>query len=107
LVKRFTYLLLLIAGSVCSCKKDTDSDNWIINNYSGSYKNIEYSENLIREYTAGIYEEDAIPDDIKELQYGRIEIDFKYNGGGLNYFMPLLYYGSMNKIFILYHKYFS
>ncbi|MCX6261406.1 MAG: hypothetical protein NTY95_11355 [Bacteroidia bacterium] len=95
--KRSTYLLLLIAGLVCSCKKDSNSDNWIISNYSGTYKNIEYSENLIREFTAGIYEENTIPDDIKQLQYGRIEIDFQYFGGGLIYFMPLLYYGSMNK----------
>src|SRR5659263_648501 len=58
---------------------------------------IAYIENLIREFTAGIYEDNAIPEDIKQLQYGRIEIDFNYNGGGLIYFMPLLYYGSMNK----------
>ena len=95
--KQFIYLLLLIAGLVCSCKKDADSDDRLISNYSGTFKNIEYSENLIREFTTGIYEDTAIPDDIKQLQYGRIEIDFQYNGGGLIYFMPLLYYGSMNK----------
>jgi len=95
--KRFTYLLLLTTGLVCSCNKDANFDNWIISNYSGTYKNIEYSENLIGEFTAGIYEDYAIPEDIKQLQYGRIEIDFQYNGGGLIYFMPLLYYGSMNK----------
>ncbi len=94
---RFTYLLLLITGLVCSCTKDTNSDDWIISNYSGTYKNIEYSENLIREFSAGIYEDSDIPDDIKQLQYGRIEVDFQYYGGGLNYFMPLMYYGSMNK----------
>ena len=94
---RFTYLFLLITALVCSCKKETNSDNWIISNYSGTYKNIEYSENLIREFTAGVYEENAIPEDIKQLQYGRIEIDFQYDGGGLIYFMPLMYYGSMNK----------
>lgn len=95
--KQFTYLLLLLTGLVCSCTKDTNSEEWIISNYSGSYKNIEYSENLIREFSAGIYEGNAIPDDIKQLKYGRIEVDFQYYGGGLNYFMPLLYYGSMNK----------
>jgi hypothetical protein len=94
---RFTYLLLLITGLVCSCTKDENSDDWIISNYSGTYKNIEYSENLIREFSAGIYEDSDIPDDIKQLQYGRIEVDFQYYGGGLNYFMPLMYYGSMNK----------
>jgi hypothetical protein len=95
--KRFTYFLLLIAILVCSCKKDANSDNRIISNYSGTYKNIEYSESLIREFTAGTYEDSAIPEDIKQLQFGRIEIDFQYNGGGLTYFMPLVYYGSMNK----------
>ena len=95
--KPFIYLLLLATGLVFSCKKDADSYNWIISSYSGAYKNIEYSENLICEFTAGIYEDNAIPEDIKQLQYGRIEIDFQYNGGGLKYFMPLLYYGSANK----------
>ena len=69
----------------------------MISNYSGSYKNIEYSETLIREFTPGIYQENDIPEDLKQLQYGRIEIDFKYNGGGLIYFSPLMYYGSTNK----------
>ncbi len=69
----------------------------MISNYSGSYKNIEYSETLIREFTAGVYQESDIPEDLKQLQYGRIEIDFKYNGGGLIYFSPLMYYGSTNK----------
>ena len=95
--KRFTYLLLIITGLVGSCKKDTNADNWIISDYSGTYKNIEYSESLVREFTAGIYEDNAIPEEVKQLQYGRIEIDFQYNGGGLVYFMPLFYYGSMNE----------
>jgi hypothetical protein len=94
---RFTYLLLLIVALVCSCKKDANTGNWIDSNYSGTYKNVEYSENLIREFTAGIYEENDIPEDIKQLQYGRVEVDFQYSGGGLDYFMPLLYYGSVNK----------
>jgi hypothetical protein len=96
--KRSIYLLLLITGLVCSCKKDANTDNWIINDYSGTYKNIEFSESLVKEFTTGIYEENEIPEDVKQLQYGRIEIDFQYNGGGLVYFMPLFYYGSMNKI---------
>jgi hypothetical protein len=69
----------------------------MVSNFSGSYKNVEYSEDLIREFTPGIYEENDIPEDLRQLQYGRIEIDFKYNGGGLVYFAPLMYYGSMNK----------
>jgi hypothetical protein len=32
-----------------------------------------------------------------ELEYGRIEIDFIYDGGGQMYFAPLFYYGSINK----------
>lgn len=95
--KRFTYFLFLLAGLVCSCNKDADPDNWIISDYSGTFKNIEYNENLIGEFTPGIYEDNTIPEDIKQLQYGRIEIDFQYNGGGLIYFMPMLYYGSVNK----------
>ena len=95
--KRLIYLLLLITGLVCRCKKDANTDNRKINNYSGTYKNIEFSESLVKEFTAGIYEENAIPEDIKQLQYGRVEIDFQYQGGGLIYFMPLFYYGSMNK----------
>ena len=87
----------MIAGLLSSCKKDTNFNNRIISNYSGTYKNIDYSENLIREFTTGVYEEIDIPEDIKQLQYGRIEIDFQYTGGGLIYFMPLMYYGSMNK----------
>ena len=95
--KRFTYLLLLITGLLCNCNKDANSDNRIISNYSGTYKNIEYSENLIGDFTTGIYEDDAISEDIKQLKYGRIEIDFQYYGGGLIYFAPLMYYGSVNK----------
>ena len=95
--KRFTYLLLLITVLLCGCKKEANPHDWVINDYSGTYKNVEYSENLIREFTAGIYEDNDIPEDIKQLQYGRIEIDFQYNGGGLDYFMPLFYYGSINK----------
>ena len=95
--KRFTYLMLLLTGLVYSCKKDINIDNWIISDYSGTYKNIEFTESMVKEFTPGIYQDTDIPDDIKNLQYGRIEIDFQYNGGGLNYFMPLFYYGSMNK----------
>jgi hypothetical protein len=95
--KRFTYFLLLITGLVCGCNKEENSDNRILSNYPGTYRNIGYNESLIREFTAGVYEDNAIPEEIKQLQYGRIEIDFQYNGGGLVYFMPLLYYGSVNK----------
>jgi hypothetical protein len=94
---RFIYFLLLITCLICGCKKDADYVNWIISDYTGTYKNIEYSESLIGEFTTGIYEENAISEDIKQLQFGRMEIDFQYNGGGLAYFMPLFYYGSMNK----------
>lgn len=95
--KQFTYFLLIITVLVNGCKKDADTDNRILNDYSGTYKNIEFSESLVKEFTTGIYEENVIPEDVKQLQYGRIEIDFQYNGGGLVYFMPLFYYGSINK----------
>jgi hypothetical protein len=90
-------LLILSLFVLQNCKKETDYNNWVISNYNGSYKNINYSENLIKEYTSGIYGENEIPDDILNLRYGRIEIDFLYNGGALNSFMPLLYFGSINK----------
>ncbi len=95
--KRFTYLFLLLTVLLSGCKKEVDDNNWLVSDYSGTYKNVEYSERLLREFTAGIYDENNIPEEIKQLQYGRIEIDFKYNGGGLAYFMPLFYYGSINK----------
>jgi len=80
-----------------SCKKEPVQNNWVPSDYKGSYKNIEYYESLIREYTPGIYQEKDIPEEIQQLKYGRVEIDFRYDGGALTYFMPLFYYGSMNK----------
>jgi hypothetical protein len=80
-----------------NCSEERDYNDWTVSNYSGSYKNIEYGENLIREFAPGIYREEDIPEDVKQLSLGRIEIDFSYDGGGLNSFMPLLYYGSINK----------
>jgi hypothetical protein len=94
---RITYLCLLIVALFGSCRKDPNPGNWVESNFSGTFKNTEYSESLISEFTTGIYGESEISEDIKQLQFGRIEIDFTYNGGGLNYFMPLFYYGSMNK----------
>ena len=94
--KRFTYFLFLITVFLNGCKKEDNPHNWQVSDYSGTYNNIEYSEKLVREFAAGVYGDNSIPDDIKQLQYGRIEIDFQYNGGGLTYFMPLFYYGSIN-----------
>lgn len=93
------YLIFLLCSFVflTNCKKDTNNDNLVISNYNGSYKNIEFSESLLKEFTPGIYEENEIPEDLKQLTHGRIEIDFRYDGGGLVYFMPLFYYGSINK----------
>ena len=80
----------------------TDIEEKVKNNYSptGYFlypKNIEFTESLIKEFPPGIYKETDIPEDIKMLTNGRIEIDFRYDGGALNSFMPLLYYGSINK----------
>ena len=90
-------LILLFIVLYCSCKKDQKDDNWIVNDYKGTFENILFTESLIREFVPGIYNEDAIPDDISQLTFGRIEIDFRYDGGALNSFMPLFYYGSINK----------
>jgi hypothetical protein len=90
-------LLLLFALTILNCKKDHLENNLMISDYKGSYKNIEFGESLIGDYLPGIYEEKDIPEDLKQLSYGRIEINFRYNGGGQIYFMPLLYYGSINK----------
>jgi len=89
--------LLLLFVTFVGCEKEMNDENWIISNYSGSFKNIEFSETLIQNFSPGIYSEEDIPNDLKQLSLGRIEIDFKYNGGALSSFMPILYYGSINK----------
>jgi hypothetical protein len=94
---RFLVFLPFCFAFLVSCSKDSDSNDWTISNYTGSYKNIEFSESLIKEFAPGIYDENDIQDDIKQLTNGRIEIDFRYDGGALNSFMPLLYYGSINE----------
>ncbi len=95
--KYFLFFHFLIFIVFFGCEKELDDENWIISNYSGSYKNVEYSETLIQKFSPGIYREEDIPVDLKQLAFGRIEIDFKYNGGALRSFMPLLYFGSINK----------
>jgi hypothetical protein len=94
---RFLVFLLFCLAILANCSKDPNDNEWTISNYTGSYKNFEFSESLIKEFTPGIYSEADIPDDIKLLTYGRIEIEFRYDGGALNSFMPLLYYGSINE----------
>lgn len=91
------YFLFLSFIVIIGCEKEKEDENWIISNYSGSYNKIEYSETLIQNFSPGIYREKDIPDDLKSLTFGRIEIDFKYNGGALSSFMPMLYFGSINK----------
>jgi len=95
--QRFNFFLFLLFIILIGCEKEKDDENWIISNYSGSFKNIEFSETLIQNFTPGIYREEDIPGDLKQLALGRIEIDFKYNGGALTSFMPILYFGSINK----------
>jgi len=97
---RYIRLFLLTIGSLfflTFCTKETVDNHWDVSNYKGSFKNITFSESLIKTYSPGIYEEKDIPEDIKHLEYGRIEIDFHYNGGALTSFAPLFYYGSINK----------
>lgn len=93
---RLLYLLLLFLPFILACNKD-DADEGKLYNYSGIYKNTDYTELLLKEYTPGIYSENEVPEELKNLSYGRIEIDFRYDGGGINSFMPLFYYGSVNK----------
>ncbi len=97
MTRTLKYSLLFLAVFSSSCKKESDSIDWVASNYSGSYNNITYTESLIGEFTSGIYRENDLPGDLKHLEYGRIEIDFSYQGGGMNYFAPLMYYGSTNK----------
>jgi len=89
--------LFLLFVAFTGCEKEKDEENWIISSYSGSYKNIEYTETLIQSFSPGIYRDEDIPDDLKQLTYGRIEFDFNCNGGSSSFFMPLLYFGSINK----------
>ena len=89
--------ILLLGALLSNCTKEGEEPDWIESTYSGSYKNITYTESVAGEYGPGIYKGDQIPADIMHMEYGRIEIDFRYNGGGLTYFAPLFYYGSMNK----------
>ena len=94
---RFILFPLFCFVFLVNCSKDPDDNDRTMSNYTGSYKNIEFTESLIQEFTPGIYKEADIPDDVKLLTHGRIEIDFQYNGGALHSFMPLMYYGSANK----------
>jgi hypothetical protein len=94
---RYLVFLLFCFAFFDNCSEEANDNDWTISNYTGSYKNIEFNESLIKEFASGIYKETEIPDDIKLLTHGRIEIDFRYDGGALNSFMPLLYYGSINK----------
>ncbi len=90
-------IFIFLSALIIACEKEKDEESWIPDNYQGSYKNIDYSETLIQNFSPGIYTENEIPADLKQLTYGRIEIDFTYNGGALTSFMPILYYGSINK----------
>lgn len=90
-------IFVLFVLLVNSCTEKCGCDEFFYYDYDGTYSNNTYSEKLIKEYLPGIYPESDIPDEIKQLQYGRIEINFRYNGGGAASFMPLFYYGSVNR----------
>ncbi|HEY4787241.1 MAG TPA: hypothetical protein VIH57_14380, partial [Bacteroidales bacterium] len=94
---KVVFILGCFTSFMVGCNKEPESYPWTICDYSGTYKNILFSETLIKEFTSGIYEEKDIPEDVMQLEFGRIEIDFRYNGDGQNYFAPLFYYGSINK----------
>ncbi len=95
--KIFGFFLFLVFIIFVGCEKEMNDENWIINNYTGSYINIDYSETLIQSFAPGIYKDQDIPDELKRLSFGRIEIDFNCRGGASSCFMPLLYFGSINK----------
>jgi hypothetical protein len=94
---RLPYLLLFLCTLLFSCSKEERNGNGVISDYAGTYRNFNYAEEPIGNFGPGIYDENSVPGELKDLQFGRIEISFRYNGGGLEYFMPLLYYGSINK----------
>jgi hypothetical protein len=95
---RLFFYLCITAFFYSSCRKEDNNSSYISSNYSGSYKNLAYISSLLKEYKTGIYYGADIPDELRKLQYGRIEISFRYDGGGSSSFMPLFYYGSVNKI---------
>lgn len=90
-------ILLVLILITSRCTRDPEGDPFTDSSYIGTYPNIRFTENLIKEFSPGIYYESEIPDDIKNLTFGRVEIDFRYNGNGATYFSPLFYYGSINK----------
>jgi hypothetical protein len=91
----WVFLCFLLVFS--SCEKENDKTDFIISDYTGSYRNVEYHETLIGVFMPGIYREDNIPEALKQMTHGRLEIDFTYMGGALTSFKPILYYGSVNK----------
>ena len=48
---RFFILMFFCFGLLVSCNKEPGFNDWVINYFTGSYKNYEYSENLIKEFT--------------------------------------------------------
>ena len=82
--------------TLLGCKKD-ETEKLANTDYEGSYVNYSFSESFVKDFKTGIYHENEISADIQNLQFGRIEVSFRYNGGGETSFMPLFYYGSTNK----------
>lgn len=89
-------LVIIMLISIQGCKKD-ETDKIPTSNYEGSYINYSFNESFVKDFKTGIYLENEIPSDIQNMQFGRMEISFRYNGGGQTSFMPLFYYGSTNK----------
>jgi hypothetical protein len=96
-LKKLLLYLFILAGLAQGCSERSADEPFKVSVYSGSYMNIEFSESLIGNFETGVYKEKDIPEALRNLRYGRLEIDFNYEGGGLDYFMPLIYYGSVNK----------
>lgn len=92
------FLTILLINTACEDDKEVEEIKWVISDYNGTYESIAYDEELLGSFAPGIYVEKDIPQELKQLAYGRMEIEFKYNGGALKNFMPILYYGSINRI---------
>jgi hypothetical protein len=83
--------------TLIGCTNDNGDEDQIESTYSGTFRNLPVKETFIGAFGKGIYLGDQIPEELEYMDFGRLEIDFRYMGGGLEYFAPLFYFGSMNK----------
>ena len=89
-------LSIAIFSLIAACNKVADKP-YFSSDYSGVYKNVAYTYSFLAEFKPGVYYESQISDELRQMKYGRIEISFRYEGGGISSYMPLFYFGSINK----------